>query len=623
MLVQGGGEAVHGLGRLVNDWWGSAPEHVPGTDIVPSREAPSAPGEGQGEFRTQRDAAHHIVNNRLGGSHEIVAHDDGSYSVQPRAGSKAPQDIVDNIVGLEGGGTLAHPKTSPKGAMGVMQVMPETARDPGFGIRAWDGKSQKDLMRVGVQYAAAMKRKYNGDTAKILAAYNAGPGAVDHALAKHGDDWLNHLPEETKNYVAKGTRGKAPTADVTPPEDLNIDDIRLTRNEQPSVQDQADINMLLEPGSIESWHHDAPEVDPNDPVIPDHMIEPPTTLSDIQGRPLSTASAPANNNKNVDFRQQPFVTDEYGNMRDPTEAEIATANAPVHNPYAGHDIYIHDDDLPLTEAEKQDYDASVPGFHPDEIPHPADYYGTPATTPVPKPANDLNRLDAAKNLAKNLWENEDGSLKDDIVEGLRAKGLLPEKKAEAIDPADMTPEQRMAHAINDAYPALNEQEIARHLERQKRVAKMAQVANYTEGQDRFHAMKHELAGELPTFDFTSIHNHVSDDEKKYLFNKAHNFPTFSMFDKLHVQSGLEKLLQPEGGRIPTKSELALLKMVFPEIADAVAKKSPLVDRIVHGSRLGLAGVPRAIMSSGDLSAPLRQGMHSWSAARRSIRLSAI
>lgn len=127
-------------------------------------------------------------------------------SIQVRKARQDPRfpDLVETIVDLEGGGTLAKPKTSPKGAMGVMQVMPDTARKPGFGIDPWDGKSQKDLKRVGEQYAAAMHRKYDGDPIKVLAAYNAGPGRVDAAVKKHGDNWLTHMPDETVNYVRKG-----------------------------------------------------------------------------------------------------------------------------------------------------------------------------------------------------------------------------------------------------------------------------------------------------------------------------------------------------------------------------------------------------------------------------------
>lgn len=86
-----------------------------------------------------------------------------------------------------------------------MQVMPSTARDPGFGIRPSDG-SQADDVRVGREYLAKMQQRYGGDMAKVWAAYNAGPGALDKALARGGDNWLRLMPRETQDYVAKNLR---------------------------------------------------------------------------------------------------------------------------------------------------------------------------------------------------------------------------------------------------------------------------------------------------------------------------------------------------------------------------------------------------------------------------------
>lgn len=94
---------------------------------------------------------------------------------------------------------------SPKGARGLMQVMPETARDPGFGIRPSNG-SQADDVRVGREYRAEMQRRYGGDPAKMWAAYNAGPGRVDEALRRHGDNWLRAMPAETRAYVENTLR---------------------------------------------------------------------------------------------------------------------------------------------------------------------------------------------------------------------------------------------------------------------------------------------------------------------------------------------------------------------------------------------------------------------------------
>lgn len=117
--------------------------------------------------------------------------------------------LQDAVKHIESGGRRFGPDgqllTSPKGAQGEMQVMPGTAADPGFGITPARDNSPEEIARVGRDYLAAMQQRY-GDQDKALAAYNAGPGAVDKAVAGHGADWLAHMPEETRAYVAKANK---------------------------------------------------------------------------------------------------------------------------------------------------------------------------------------------------------------------------------------------------------------------------------------------------------------------------------------------------------------------------------------------------------------------------------
>ena len=103
---------------------------------------------------------------------------------------------------------------SPVGARGLMQVMPSTARDPGFGIKPSDGTPADDV-RVGKEYRAKMEARYGGDLPKMWAAYNAGPGATDRRIKRYGADWLSHMPAETQNYVAKNLKAMG-GADVAP-----------------------------------------------------------------------------------------------------------------------------------------------------------------------------------------------------------------------------------------------------------------------------------------------------------------------------------------------------------------------------------------------------------------------
>lgn len=94
---------------------------------------------------------------------------------------------------------------SPKGARGLMQVMPATARDPGFGIRPSNGTPQDDV-RVGQEYRRAMQQRYAGNLPKMWGAYNAGPGRVDGLVQRYGDKWMDYAPAETRAYVQRNMR---------------------------------------------------------------------------------------------------------------------------------------------------------------------------------------------------------------------------------------------------------------------------------------------------------------------------------------------------------------------------------------------------------------------------------
>lgn len=126
----------------------------------------------------------------------------------PMADAKGPimPRLTGIVVGLEGGGSLANPKTSPKGARGPMQVMPGTNSDPGFGVRPAQNDSETERARVGRDYLAAMMARYGNDPARAMAAYNGGPGRVDEAIRKNGSNWLAAMPKETRDYVANGMK---------------------------------------------------------------------------------------------------------------------------------------------------------------------------------------------------------------------------------------------------------------------------------------------------------------------------------------------------------------------------------------------------------------------------------
>jgi putative murein lytic transglycosylase yjbJ len=85
------------------------------------------------------------------------------YAVDPK--------LVSAVAEVESGGDQN--AVSPAGAVGVMQLMPDTAA--GLGINPYDMKSN---VEGGAKYLREMLDTFDGDVKKAVAAYNAGPNAV-------------------------------------------------------------------------------------------------------------------------------------------------------------------------------------------------------------------------------------------------------------------------------------------------------------------------------------------------------------------------------------------------------------------------------------------------------------
>lgn len=83
---------------------------------------------------------------------------------------------------------------SPKGAVGLMQVMPGTAEDMGFTPQELHNPSKN--IEIGLTYLKKSLEKFDGDPVLAAAGYNAG---INHPYFSDPDK--KSLPEETKNYV--------------------------------------------------------------------------------------------------------------------------------------------------------------------------------------------------------------------------------------------------------------------------------------------------------------------------------------------------------------------------------------------------------------------------------------
>lgn len=122
--------------------------------------------------------------------------------------SESPEllDLIDRVEQQESGGDQS--AVSGAGAVGVMQVMPDTAPEAAqLAGLPWDENAYRTDATynrlLGIAYLSELLQQYEGDVEKALAAYNAGPGRVNEAISSSGGDWLAALPPETQDYVAR------------------------------------------------------------------------------------------------------------------------------------------------------------------------------------------------------------------------------------------------------------------------------------------------------------------------------------------------------------------------------------------------------------------------------------
>lgn len=105
--------------------------------------------------------------------------------------------LLDAVRQVESGGN--NKAISPKGALGPYQVMPATAKNPGYGIDPLENPTNpKEARKFATEYLTAMKEEFGGNPYLAVLAYNAGPGPVKKWLAGKGN-----LPQETIDYAKK------------------------------------------------------------------------------------------------------------------------------------------------------------------------------------------------------------------------------------------------------------------------------------------------------------------------------------------------------------------------------------------------------------------------------------
>ena len=135
---------------------------------------------------------------------------------------KISTDWIKAVIRVESGGrTLSddnQPITSTAGAMGIMQVMPQTYRDMrlqyGLGENPHD---PRDNILAGTAYLSWLNEKYGYP--KMFAAYNAGPATFEASTGKR------KLPKETRDYVMRISTIlgiEEPATPLQPPEPTTV-----------------------------------------------------------------------------------------------------------------------------------------------------------------------------------------------------------------------------------------------------------------------------------------------------------------------------------------------------------------------------------------------------------------
>jgi soluble lytic murein transglycosylase-like protein len=127
-----------------------------------------------------------------GGPHALSAASLSRIVSEQAAETKVPSHLLMAVIRTESGGDPS--AVSRVGAQGLMQLMPGTAQEYGVG-NPFDPASN---VAGGARYLRDLLARYRGNLTLALAAYNAGPGAVDRA---HG------VPDyqETQTYVSRVT----------------------------------------------------------------------------------------------------------------------------------------------------------------------------------------------------------------------------------------------------------------------------------------------------------------------------------------------------------------------------------------------------------------------------------
>lgn len=521
---------------------------------------------------------------------------------------------------------------SPKGATGLMQVMPETAKKPGYGIKPSNGTAA-DTQRVGIQLLARHVGHYDGDMEKAWAAYNWGQGNLDRAIKLHGDDWYKVAPRETQDYVAKNMvalKSHKANAETPAPEAVASDNAPKADDSVPPMDPQAIATIMGDPAAADVMASpeglgdlhagrlrlaDDVHPDPFGGEIPPQKVE----ASSLFDRMANGAKAIMNDEAGA-FR--PFGKDV------PNETDQGPRE---HGPFTEHRVEANGDmflnykteaggNLPIKMGIEPDGTAeiSVDQFGsgknklgPREI--RTAMHGLMDMYPEIKRFGGYRRSGAGAGRVqeitpqprglKELMADESGSFNPF---GKKYDPTAPEAVHEpghepggAID--------RLSSVLQDLGKRRPEQEKMFSDQRTEQMKAASATGKHTDGVTGLYQEMSHMKGELKRPDIAPQGDKFEPHHLDELLKIVKENPRLNMYESINARKAIADLLTSDHPNLPTRGDIELLKKALPgKLVDQLTDKG-LMQKFKEGT-VSTLNVPRALMASMDVSAPFRQGI---------------